>query len=205
MVLPAHQSTGGLVMLAASPTSRLTTLYDAAPPGERIDLTKLRTELEAVRRSGIAINLERTERGLIAMGHGITDATGTTVAAVSVSMPSVRYSTARIRRITPALTAAAELHLHRTLLDSGLQAGGDVGAQRLLVDLADLGGGELVDQHQALGELERRDAQVSHRVPDVVEGDVGVAARDDVDADALAELADRASRPRRPGSTPGSW
>ena len=107
MVLPAHQSTGGLVMLAALTDEQITTLYDAAPPGERIDLSKLRTELRAVRRSGIAINLERTERGLIAMGHGITDATGTTVAAVSVSMPSVRYSTARIRRITPALTAAA--------------------------------------------------------------------------------------------------
>ncbi|WP_327635961.1 IclR family transcriptional regulator [Kribbella sp. NBC_00482] len=107
MVLPAHQSTGGLVMLAALTDEQITTLYDAAPPGERIDQSKLRTELRAVRRSGIAINLERTERGLIAMGHGITDATGTTVAAVSVSMPSVRYSTARIRRITPALTTAA--------------------------------------------------------------------------------------------------
>ncbi|RZT11710.1 IclR family transcriptional regulator [Kribbella sp. VKM Ac-2569] len=107
MVLPAHQSTGGLVMLAALTDDQITTLYDAAPPGERIDLSKLRAELKAVRRSGIAINLERTERGLIAMGHGITDAAGSTVAAVSVSMPSVRYSTARIRRITPALTAAA--------------------------------------------------------------------------------------------------
>ncbi|WP_410791802.1 IclR family transcriptional regulator [Kribbella sp. C-35] len=107
MVLPAHQSTGGLVMLAALTNEQISTLYDAAPPGERIDLSKLHAELKAVRRSGIAINLERTERGLIAMGHGITDTTGTTVAAVSVSMPSVRYSTARVRRITPALTTAA--------------------------------------------------------------------------------------------------
>jgi DNA-binding IclR family transcriptional regulator len=107
MVLPAHQSTGGLVMLAALTDEQISALYDAAPPGERIDLGKLRTELKAVRRSGIAINLERTERGLTAMGHAITDATGATVAAVSVSMPSVRYSTARVRRITPALTTAA--------------------------------------------------------------------------------------------------
>lgn len=107
MVLPAHLSTGGLVMLAALTDEQLTSLYDAAPADERVDLTKLRSELKAVRRSGIAINLERTERGLTAMGHAITDATGTTVAAVSVSMPSVRYSPARVRRITPALTATA--------------------------------------------------------------------------------------------------
>jgi DNA-binding IclR family transcriptional regulator len=103
MVLPAHHSTGGLVMLAALTDEQLTTLYD----GERINLTQLRTELKAVRRSGIAINLERTERGLTALGHGIQDSTGSTVAAVSVSMPSVRYSPARVRRITPALTKAA--------------------------------------------------------------------------------------------------
>lgn len=107
MVLPAHLSTGGLVMLAALTDGQLTSLYDAAPADERVDLTKLRSELKAVRRSGIAINLERTERGLTAMGHAITDATGSTVAAVSVSMPSVRYSPARVRRITPALTATA--------------------------------------------------------------------------------------------------
>jgi DNA-binding IclR family transcriptional regulator len=107
MVLPAHQSTGGLVMLAALSDEQISTLYDAAPPGERIDLTKLRTELKSVRRSGIAINLERTERGLTAMGHAITDATGAVVAAISVSMPSVRYSPNRVRRITPALTTAA--------------------------------------------------------------------------------------------------
>jgi DNA-binding IclR family transcriptional regulator len=107
MILPAHHSTGGLVMLAALTDEQLTALYDAAPPGERIDLTKFRTELKAVRRSGIAINLERTERGLTAIGHAIKDATGTTVAAVSVSMPSVRYSPTRVRRITPALANAA--------------------------------------------------------------------------------------------------
>ena len=108
MVLPAHQSTGGLVMLAALTDEQLIALYDAAPPSERVDLTKLRRELRAVRRSGVAINRERTERGLIALGRAITNAQGETVAAVSVSMPRARYSPARVERITPALTAAAQ-------------------------------------------------------------------------------------------------
>jgi DNA-binding IclR family transcriptional regulator len=107
MVLPAHQSTGGLVMLAALTDAQLVALYDAAPPDERVDLTKLRRELKAVRRSGIAINRERTERGLIALGHAITNASGETVAAVSVSMPTARYSPAVVEHVAPALTKAA--------------------------------------------------------------------------------------------------
>jgi DNA-binding IclR family transcriptional regulator len=108
MVLPAHQSTGGLVMLAALTDAQLVALYDAAPPTERVDLTKLRRELRAVRRTGVAINRERTERGLIALGRAITNAEGATVAAVSVSMPRARYSPARVERITPALIATAQ-------------------------------------------------------------------------------------------------
>jgi DNA-binding IclR family transcriptional regulator len=107
MVLPAHQSTGGLVMLAALTDEQLTALYDAAPPAERVDLTKLRRELRAVRRTGVAINRERTERGLIALGRAITNPHGETVAAVSVSMPTTRYSPTRVERITPALTTTA--------------------------------------------------------------------------------------------------
>lgn len=104
MVLPAHHSTGGLVMLAALTDEQLAALY----ADEEVDLVKLRRELRAVRRSGIAINRERTERGLIACGHAITNSQGDTVAAVSVSMPSARYSPARVERITPALRTAAQ-------------------------------------------------------------------------------------------------
>jgi DNA-binding IclR family transcriptional regulator len=107
MVLPAHQSTGGLVMLAALTDVQLAALYDAAPPDERVDLTKLRRELNAVRRSGIAINRERTERGLIALGHAITNPTGDPIAAISVSIPTARYSPTAIEHIAPALTKTA--------------------------------------------------------------------------------------------------
>jgi DNA-binding IclR family transcriptional regulator len=103
MVLPAHHSTGGLVMLAALTDEQLTALY----ADQDVDLVKLRRELRAVRRSGIAINRERTERGLIAFGHAITNSQGDTVAAISVSMPSARYSPARVEQIAPALTTAA--------------------------------------------------------------------------------------------------
>ena len=107
MVLPAHQSTGGLVMLAALTDEELAALYHAAPPDERVDLTKLRRELKAVRRSGIAINRERTERGLIALGHAIANAAGDPIATISVSMPTTRYSPAVVERVTALLKTTA--------------------------------------------------------------------------------------------------
>jgi DNA-binding IclR family transcriptional regulator len=111
MVLPAHLATGGLVMLAALSDDDLTALY-ASPPAngsdERPDLAHLRTELRAIRRSGIALNLERSERGVVAVGRAVTNASGETVAAVSVSMPSVRHSPARMQDVVAALTAAAQ-------------------------------------------------------------------------------------------------
>ncbi|MHB9849037.1 IclR family transcriptional regulator [Streptomyces krungchingensis] len=111
MAFPAHQVSGGLVMLSALADDELTALYTHAPTDtseERPDLTELRAELRAVRSSGLAINLERSERGLVAIGRGVTDASGATIAAVSVSMPSVRYSTDRVKEIVPALALAAD-------------------------------------------------------------------------------------------------
>ncbi|WP_306511438.1 MULTISPECIES: IclR family transcriptional regulator [Streptomyces] len=111
MVFPAHQVSGGLVMLAALPDDELTALYATTPgdgTAEHPDLAELRTELRGVRRSGVALNLERSERGVVAIGRGVTDAHGETVAAVSVAMPSVRYSPDRVQGIVAALTRAAE-------------------------------------------------------------------------------------------------
>ncbi|MEJ3749612.1 IclR family transcriptional regulator [Actinomycetes bacterium KLBMP 9797] len=111
MVFPAHQVTGGLVLLAALTDDELAALYAPTPTDrseERPDLTQLRTELRAVRRSGVALNLERSERGVVAVGRGVTNASGDTVAAVSVSMPSVRHSPGRLTEVVAALTAAAD-------------------------------------------------------------------------------------------------
>jgi DNA-binding IclR family transcriptional regulator len=111
MVFPAHQVTGGLVMLAALSDDELAALYAPAPADraeERPDLTKLRTELRAVRKRGVALNLERSERGVVAVGRAVTDSSGDTVAAVSVSMPRVRHSPRRLEEVVAALTTAAK-------------------------------------------------------------------------------------------------
>ncbi|MGW2523473.1 IclR family transcriptional regulator [Streptomyces sp. NPDC001617] len=111
MVFPAHQVSGGLVMLAALTDDEVTALYTDLPADateDRPDLTELHAELRVVRRSGVAVNLERSERGVVAIGCGVTDRSGTTIAALSVSLPSVRYSAGRVKRLVAALTAAAD-------------------------------------------------------------------------------------------------
>ena len=111
MVFPAHQVTGGLVLLAALSDDELAALYAPAPADaaeEQPDLAQLRTELRAVRRSGTALNLGRSEIGVVAVGRGVTDSKGETVAAVSVSMPSVRNSPQRLNEVIAALTRTAE-------------------------------------------------------------------------------------------------
>jgi DNA-binding IclR family transcriptional regulator len=112
MVFPAHQVTGGLVMLATLTDDQVAALYsgESAPdrPGDGPDLDVLMQDLQAVRRTGVALNLERSERGLVAVGRGVRDRAGDTIAAVSVSMPSVRYGPERVPGIVAAVTACAE-------------------------------------------------------------------------------------------------
>lgn len=110
-VFPAHQATGGLIELAALPDEEVAALYaeDRLAPGEQPpDLAQLRRELWAVRRSGVALNLERTERGVVAVGCAVKDHAGATTAALSVSMPGVRYSPRMLKPLTAALTSAAD-------------------------------------------------------------------------------------------------
>lgn len=112
MVFPAHQVTGGLVMLATLSPGQVDALYAeerfADRPDEPPDLVRLHADLRAVRRTGASLNLERSERGLVAVGCGVLDAHGDTVAAVSVSMPSVRYHKERVPELISALSATAE-------------------------------------------------------------------------------------------------
>lgn len=112
MVFPSHQVTGGLIGLAALTDNQIKTLYAAerqdvlldSPP----DLTKLYEDIEAVRRTGVAINLERSERGLSAVGVPIRDLEGQIVGAVSLSMPSVRFERRKVNDLVSALEAASK-------------------------------------------------------------------------------------------------
>lgn len=112
MVFPAHEVTGGLIALAALSDEQIESLYAeeryADRPAERPDMSRLFEDVKAVRRTGVAVNLERSERGLAAVGVAVHDAAGDTVAAVSLSMPTVRYEPDRVAGIVAALSTAAQ-------------------------------------------------------------------------------------------------
>ncbi|MFF9556152.1 IclR family transcriptional regulator [Streptomyces albus] len=111
MVFPAHRTTAGLLLLGDLSDEELEEVY--APeryrdrPADRPDLTRLRTELKRLRRSGFAVNKERSERGLVAVGVPVRGRDGTALAGLSVSMPSVRYDPKRLRSLVATLEASA--------------------------------------------------------------------------------------------------
>nr|WP_202453059.1 IclR family transcriptional regulator [Streptomyces sp. SID4913] len=111
MVFPAHRTTAGLLLLCGLDDAALAEIYSPARyrdrPAERPDLGRLRTELDLIARSGFAVNQERSERGLVAVGVPVRDRDGSAQAGLSVSMPSVRYDPHGLRSLVAALSLAA--------------------------------------------------------------------------------------------------
>jgi DNA-binding IclR family transcriptional regulator len=104
MAFPAHQTSGGLAMLAQLPDPDITELFTAAG-GETPVLPALRKQLGLVRERGFAINDGRTETGIVAIGVAVLDARGTAIAGLSLSMPSTRFSRDRIPALVGHLRA----------------------------------------------------------------------------------------------------
>jgi DNA-binding IclR family transcriptional regulator len=111
MVFPAYRTTAGLLLLAELSESELGEVYAGERyhdrPAERPDLASLRTELNRIRRKGFAVNQERSERGLVAVGVVVRGADGTALAGLSVSMPSVRYDPQELPSLVATLNAAS--------------------------------------------------------------------------------------------------
>lgn len=102
MAFPAHKTSTGLAMLAALSTDDVGSWHARATENSVDDdlptLSTLRQQLTVVRNRGFAINNERTERGIVAIGIVVPDSDGG-LAGISLSMPSVRFS----RDLIPAL------------------------------------------------------------------------------------------------------
>ncbi|MFJ2230551.1 MULTISPECIES: IclR family transcriptional regulator [Streptomyces] len=111
MVFPAHHTTAGLLLMSGLDDAELAEVYSAARyrdrPADRPDLVRLRRELESVARNGFAVNRDRSERGLVAVGVPVRDPDGTAQAGLSVSMPSARYEPRSLPSLVATLNAAA--------------------------------------------------------------------------------------------------
>lgn len=86
--LPAHLASAGKVILAGLGAGELAELYVDQP---EVDLARLRRELGLVRRRGFAINDQRTEAGLTAVGVVVRDPQGIPVAGLSLALPTARF------------------------------------------------------------------------------------------------------------------
>jgi IclR family transcriptional regulator, acetate operon repressor len=102
--LPAHLSSGGRALLAALPDDAATALL--ADVGEEA-ADRLRRELRTVRRRGFAVNEQETETGLTAVGAAVPAGADAPPAAISLAMPSARFSRDRLPAWGAAVTAAA--------------------------------------------------------------------------------------------------
>src|SRR6185312_11992098 len=104
-VFPAHLSSGGVLLLADLPDEQFDAIYSderwAERPGQP-DRAALRREMRLARKRGYSLNNGRTETGVTAIGRGVHGTDGRAEAAVSISLPTARYS----RRVLPTLVAA---------------------------------------------------------------------------------------------------
>jgi IclR family KDG regulon transcriptional repressor len=74
-----------------------------------VDRDKLLEHLHAVAANGFATDVEECERGLCCAAAPVYDASGELVAALSISLPSVRLSEDALQRtLVPAVLAAAQ-------------------------------------------------------------------------------------------------
>jgi DNA-binding IclR family transcriptional regulator len=102
--LPVHRASGGKAILALLPPGE----RDAVLAGiDDVDPTRLTRELALVRRRGYALNDQATETGLTAVGVAVPGGHPGVHAALSLAVPTVRWSRDRLPAWTQALTDTA--------------------------------------------------------------------------------------------------
>ena len=113
--LPAYATSMGHVLLAGLSPAELESYLDGVTldpltPRTITDKSKLRSELEKVRRAGYSSTNGERELGILSVAAPIVDRTGAVIAAVNVSTNSGRVTTAEMReRIQPQVTAVAKV------------------------------------------------------------------------------------------------
>lgn len=109
---PAYCVASGKAMLAALAEgsaelrARLGRLV-AHTPNTITDFTRLAADLEQTRERGWAENLEEWRLGVCGLGAPVRDARGEPVAAVGMSVPSIRFAESRARALAGQLLVCA--------------------------------------------------------------------------------------------------
>ena len=120
-VLPATRTSGGKALLATLSRAELAELYlpsgdDGGHHGHDPDeaamspaeFERLCRALETVRRRGYGLNLEETETGVKAIGRCVHDESGRALGAITIAVPSARFSRDKIAPFARELALTAE-------------------------------------------------------------------------------------------------
>ncbi|WP_312033613.1 MULTISPECIES: IclR family transcriptional regulator [unclassified Rhodococcus (in: high G+C Gram-positive bacteria)] len=112
MVIPAHRTAAGLLLLAPLSSRELETMYPDGPEtdsyGERPNLRMLRRDLQTIRRNGFAVNVGRFEKDVVAVGVPVRGSSGDPIACLTISMPKSRYIATSLPAFVTTLNAAAK-------------------------------------------------------------------------------------------------
>jgi IclR family KDG regulon transcriptional repressor len=116
--LPAHCTAVGKALLSGHTDQRLDELF---PPGVELqgltensirDPERLKAALVRIRRQGIAYEQRESNPEAACVAAGVRDRTGQVVAALSISVPTSRWSAARRRELGEAVRTSAEALSH---------------------------------------------------------------------------------------------
>jgi IclR family transcriptional regulator, acetate operon repressor len=105
--LPARLTSGGKVLLADLPFEEVVLLHPQLVD-DHAGISAMKRMLVATKRQGFGTNFQESERGVMAIGMAVRGTAGTAIAAVTVSMPTARFSKGQVGRLIPALTEAVE-------------------------------------------------------------------------------------------------
>ena len=114
--IPLHATSNGKVLLSGLDDAALDEVLGALSRYTSLTITRkslLREELALVREQGYAVAVDELEVGLTAAAAPIRNAHGDVVASMSVSGPTFRLSSERVKGVLPQLLDAALEVSHR--------------------------------------------------------------------------------------------
>lgn len=107
MVFPLHRTTTGMLYLASTADRELQQYLQMHAGGDGTQRRSVIQDIDRVRRIGFALNQQRSEKGLVAVGVTVASPEGDLLAGLSVSMPSARYDERRVKDYVSLLRAAS--------------------------------------------------------------------------------------------------
>lgn len=122
VVLDAAAASGGVALLSLLDADELTRLYRSPMASalgvqmKEAEFASFQEALRHVRITGWAVNRERTEDGVVAIGAPVRGPTGQGVAAVSISVPATRAAVVDAKHVRAALLQACA-EIERGLMD----------------------------------------------------------------------------------------